>query len=67
MEGPKLLHHHESFSSVVGLAGLVAGVTALISLWILMRWFKSHEFRSFTPFAIYCVVAGAAALGFLLI
>ncbi len=67
LEAPKLLHHHEGFSSVAVVAGAAAGVTALISVWALMRWFKTHDIGSFTPFAVYCWVAGAASLGLLLL
>ena len=62
LEGPKLLHHHDSFGGTAVLAGVVAGATALVSIWALMRWFKTHDVRGFLPFAIYCVVAGAASL-----
>jgi undecaprenyl-diphosphatase len=62
LEGPKLLHHHDSFGGTAILAGVVAGVTALISIWALMRWFKTHEVQGFLPFAIYCVLAGAASI-----
>jgi undecaprenyl-diphosphatase len=67
LEAPKLLHHHESFSSVAVIAGVAAGITALVSVWGLMRWFKGHEIQGFTPFAVYCWIAGAASLGVLLI
>ncbi len=66
LEAPKLIHHHEGFGSVAILAGVVAGVTALLSVWALMRWFKSHDVKGFTPFAIYCGLAGAASLAILL-
>ncbi len=62
LEAPKLMHSGASFGGVSILAGVVAGVTALISVTLLMRWFKSHEVKGFTPFAIYCVLAGAASL-----
>ena len=62
LEAPKLLHHHDSFGGAAILAGVVAGVTALISVWALMHWFKTREVRGFLPFAIYCVIAGAASL-----
>lgn len=67
LEAPKLLHHHERFSSVALVAGVVAGLTAMLSIWGLMRWFKTHDLRGFTPFALYCWVAGAGALALLLL
>jgi hypothetical protein len=30
-----------------------------------MKWFKTHEVRGFTPFAIYCWIAGAGSLAWL--
>ncbi|HZL00687.1 MAG TPA: undecaprenyl-diphosphate phosphatase [Caulobacteraceae bacterium] len=63
LEGPKLLHHGAgAFGPLALLAGVVAGVTALISVILLMRWFRAHEARGFDPFALYCAVAGLGAL-----
>jgi undecaprenyl-diphosphatase len=64
-EAPKLLKLHDGFSSTALLAGGVAGVVAFISVWLLMRWFRQPEVKGFDPFAIYCVVAGAGALAWL--
>ena len=65
-ELPKLLKNHALTGSHVlqnsVIAGAVAGVAAFISVWVLMHWFKQHEVKGFTPFAIYCVFAGALAL-----
>ncbi|MFI4973339.1 MAG: undecaprenyl-diphosphate phosphatase [Caulobacterales bacterium] len=65
LEGPKLIRHGQGFSSVAILAGVVAGVTALISVAALMRWFKVQEVRGFDPFAIYCALAGLGSLAVL--
>ncbi len=43
-------------------AGLIAGVTAYVSVWALMRWFQRQEFKAFDPFAYYCWAAGAISL-----
>lgn len=67
LEAPKLIRHPSEFSSTAILAGVVAGVTALISVIALMRWFKTHEARGFDPFAIYCALAGAGSLAWLLL
>lgn len=67
LEAPKLIKHHSDFSVTAVLAGVVAGVTALASVWALMRWFKTHEVRGFDPFALYCALAGGASLAWLLI
>jgi len=67
LEAPKLLHHHSSLGSVAILAGVVAGVVAFISVWALMRWFRAHEEKGgFTPFAVYCVLAGGGALAWMM-
>ena len=65
LEGPKLLHHHTAFGGPAIVAGVVAGVTALISVWALMRWFALREVKGFIPFAVYCWVAGLGALALL--
>ena len=70
LEAPKLMHHQGAaggFSSVAILAGAVAGVTAFASVALLMRWFKSHEVRGFDPFAIYCWLAGAGSIAWLML
>jgi undecaprenyl-diphosphatase len=67
LEAPKLLKHHDTFGAVAVLAGLVAGVTAFISVALLMRWFRQPEVKGFDPFAYYCVLAGAGSLAWLLL
>lgn len=68
LEVPKLLH--ESVGPWVLkesiLAAVVAGVTALLSTWFLMRYFRNHERAALNPFAMYCVLAGAGSLALLL-
>ncbi|HUZ13036.1 MAG TPA: undecaprenyl-diphosphate phosphatase [Caulobacteraceae bacterium] len=67
LEAPKLIRYHDSFSAVAITAGLVAGVVAFASVAILMRWFRQSQARGFEPFAIYCALAGAGALAWLLL
>lgn len=67
LEAPKLIKHHDSFSAVAVIAGLAAGVVAFISVALLMRWFRQPEVKGFDPFAIYCALAGAGSLGWLLL
>ncbi len=62
LEAPKLHRAGGHLGSVAWGAGLIAGVVAFVSVWALMRWFRRHEFKAFDPFAVYCLVAGAAAL-----
>ena len=66
LEAPKLIHNHDKFGGVAILAGLVAGVVAFLSTVLLMRWFRQTEVRAFDPFAIYCVLAGAGSLAWLI-
>jgi undecaprenyl-diphosphatase len=67
LETPKILKAHDHFSAVALLAGAVAGVVALISTALLDRWFRQTEVRGFDPFAIYCALAGAGSLAWLLL
>ena len=67
LEAPKLLKHHDSFSGVAIVAGVVAGAVAFISTVLLMRWFRQTEVRGFDPFAFYCAIAGAGSLAWLLL
>ena len=63
-EVPKLLHS-ETSGGITGLslvAGIVAGITAYLSIAFLMRYFKKHDFEALDPFAWYCAAAGIGAL-----
>jgi undecaprenyl-diphosphatase len=63
-EVPKLLHA-ESGGGITGLslvAGVIAGITAYLSIAFLMRYFRKHDFDALDPFAWYCAVAGVASL-----
>src|ERR1700760_4765338 len=68
LEVPKLLHEHvpAGVLTISVLAAVVAGVTALLSTWFLMRYFRQHDAMALNPFAYYCMLAGAASLGVLL-
>jgi undecaprenyl-diphosphatase len=66
-EAPKLLKMHDAFSGTAILAGGVAGVVAFLSVALLMRWFRQPEVKGFDPFAIYCALAGAGSLAWLLL
>jgi undecaprenyl-diphosphatase len=63
LEVPKLLAlpGHGISGLAIG-AGVVAGVTAYLSIAFLMRYFRRHDFDdALVPFAIYCWAAGAAS------
>src|SRR5216684_3646512 len=66
---PKLLHGAAAAGgNFVGLAvvsGVVAGITAYLSIAFLMRYFGKHDFEALDPFAWYCWAAGALSLGLL--
>jgi undecaprenyl-diphosphatase len=63
LEVPKLLRlpGHGISALAIG-AGIVAGVTAYLSVAFLMRYFRRHNFDdALVPFAIYCWAFGAIA------
>ena len=62
LEIPKLMAlPGAGLSGIVIAAGVVAGVTAYVSVVFLMRYFRRHNFDdALVPFAIYCWAAGAA-------
>lgn len=65
LEIPKLIKLRETLSFDMGtmvVAGVVAGVTAYLSTWFLMRYFKQHEGQALNPFAYYCWAVGALSL-----
>jgi undecaprenyl-diphosphatase len=67
LEVPHLLH--ESVPAGVfqlsAIAAVVAGITAYLSTWFLMSYFRQNDSWALTPFAIYCFVAGLGSLLFL--
>jgi len=65
LEVPKLIRHGAAGSGMTLLAllaGVVAGVTAWLSVFTLMRYFKRREFEALDPFGYYCIAFGAAVL-----
>jgi undecaprenyl-diphosphatase len=68
LEVPKLLAlPGHGISGLAIAAGIVAGITAYLSIAFLMRYFRRHNFDdALAPFAIYCWAGGAlAALAFI--
>ncbi|BAU28478.1 undecaprenyl-diphosphatase [Aneurinibacillus soli] len=63
LEIPKLIKggtHGLLQMSLIG--GVMSGIFAFISVWILMRWFKENEITAMRPFAYYCWLVGALIL-----
>lgn len=63
LEVPKLMREGAHINGIAWVAGLVAGITAYLSVAFLMHYFKRHDFEALDPFAYYCWAAGAIALG----
>lgn len=66
LEVPKLLAEGSGINATAWLAGLVAGITAFLSIAFLMRYFRRHDFEALDPFAYYCWAVGAICLGLIL-
>jgi undecaprenyl-diphosphatase len=47
-------------SAIIG--GIAAGICALISVNILMRWFNKKEVNAMRPFSFYCWIVGGLVL-----
>jgi undecaprenyl-diphosphatase len=69
LEVPKLMHEQIPAGTfgLSLLAAVVAAVTAWLSTWFLMRYFRHHDDWALNPFAYYCVAAGAIGLAVLLL
>lgn len=67
LEVPKLLHEAVPVGTVslAAAAAAVAGVTALISTAVLMRYFRRHDDWALNPFAYYCLVVGLGSAAYL--
>lgn len=63
LEVPKILKSHTpGLMQMSLLGGVVAGIFAFLSVWILMHWFKKKEIQAMRPFAYYCWAVGALVL-----
>ena len=49
------------------VAAILAGITAWLATAFLMRYFRDHDAWALKPFAMYCIVVGAAAAGWLVL
>jgi undecaprenyl-diphosphatase len=63
-EVPKLLHAGVApgVMTTASLAAVVAGITAWVSTWFLMRYFRHHDDWALNPFAYYCIAVGVFAV-----
>jgi undecaprenyl-diphosphatase len=63
LEVPKLLQPEaRAMLAPAVLGGLISGVLAYASTWLLMRYFKQQEVNALLPFAGYCVLIGILTL-----
>lgn len=63
LEIPKLMHANISGLFEISLmGGVLSGIAAFISVWLLMRWFHTNEISAMRPFAIYCWLMGGGIL-----
>lgn len=59
LEVPKLMKHgSQSSVGVVLFAGVLAALSAYLSVTVLMRYFHKRDFEALNPFAYYCMAAG---------
>lgn len=67
LEVPKLLHETvpPGTFATAALAAVAAGITAWVSTWFLMRFFRDHDAWALTPFALYCLAFGGGAAAWL--
>jgi undecaprenyl-diphosphatase len=65
LEVPKLLHETVApgVFGLTAIAAVVAGITAYLSTWFLMRYFKNQDSWALAPFAYYCFLIGAVSIG----
>ncbi|MFL5253492.1 MAG: undecaprenyl-diphosphate phosphatase [Rhodopila sp.] len=65
LEVPKLMHESvpHGVLSVSAFTAVVAGVTAYLSTWFLMRYFRQNDLMALNPFGYYCIVFGLGSLG----
>ncbi|CAH2604070.1 Undecaprenyl-diphosphatase [Rhodovastum atsumiense] len=68
LEVPKLLRADvdPAIFQMSAVAAVVAGVTAWLSTWFLMRYFRGHDNWALNPFGYYCMLLGLGSLGWLL-
>ncbi len=68
LEVPKLLKESvpPGVLGTAAIAAVAAGVTALLTTWFLMRYFRRNDDMALNPFAAYCIVGGLGSMAWLL-
>ena len=68
LEVPKLMHATVApgVFSLAFVAAVLSGITAWLSTWVLLMYFREHDEWALNPFAYYCIAAGGASLVYLL-
>jgi undecaprenyl-diphosphatase len=68
-EAPKLLHAQmePGIFLMASAAAIMAGITAYLSTWFLMRYFRGHDVWALNPFAYYCITLGLGSIAALLL
>ena len=67
LDAPKLLKQGATLGGASIISGVTAGIIAYLSLVVLMRYFKTHEFNALKPFSYYCAAAGLLSLAWMAI
>lgn len=63
IEVPRLMHTNTTgLLQISVLGGIASGIAAYISVWLLMRWFRTNEVAAMRPFAWYCWLVGIGVL-----
>jgi len=67
LEVPHLLHASVApgVFAQAAVAAVAAGLTALLTTWFLMRYFRSNDRWALSPFAYYCILAGLGSAAYL--
>ena len=65
LEVPKLLHEAVPKGVLMTslIAAVIAGITAWLSTWFLMRYFRNNDLLALNPFGYYCIIFGLGGLG----
>lgn len=63
LEVPKLLHGPSLMPLwLILVSGIISGICAYLSTWVLMRYFNKHEVQALRPFGWYCIGLGLLGL-----